>query len=254
MLIVRSNPLSRHSYLKSYAMASKTARPEETMATLVLHQVSSHPGVLDPEARVTVLKAQIEQLKREKQELMSRSLTELREHEKTTKALDEQVQQLQEEVKQLNAEADLLMNAESRDFETTEEKQNLLYKQLMESQTEVLMLRGRVEQLEKQLKLREGATDFRRREVARNFVADNEQFLNRNDTAQVVSAETSTATSPVEADFYLIPDMGETSASAENRLDAAKVTIGGPDDRDSAEVTAARAKDLEGDSASAGGT
>jgi len=55
------------------------------------------------------LQAQIDQLKQEKSDLMSRSFTELQQHEKKNRALDEKVQQLMKEIEDLNIEADDLM-------------------------------------------------------------------------------------------------------------------------------------------------
>lgn len=58
---------------------------------------------------VSALQAQIEQLKKEKSDLMSRSFAELQEREGMNRALDVKVQRLMKQIDELNKEADDLM-------------------------------------------------------------------------------------------------------------------------------------------------
>lgn len=64
---------------------------------------------MDPSSKIFALQTEIDQLKQEKNDLMSSSFAELQQHEERNRALDEKVQQLMKDIEGLNKEADDLM-------------------------------------------------------------------------------------------------------------------------------------------------
>lgn len=75
--------------------------------------------IVDPSRKISALLVQIDQLKQEKSDLMSRSFAELQQREEKNRVLDVQVQQLMKEIEDLNKEADDLMVPPSLNPEST---------------------------------------------------------------------------------------------------------------------------------------